>query len=120
MHGKRRKSETEAQVDIRLLRAKQFIADNAHVFLGCEDVANYCYISTKQLSRIFLKYEDVTLLQYIHKEKIREAEGMLKVRENSMQEISEALGFSSVYYFHAFFTKYTGVTPGQYRREICG
>ena len=89
-------------------------------FLCCEDVAGYCYLSVKQLNRIFLKYERITLLTYIHREKLRAAETMLKEGERSVQEISEILGFSSVYYFSAFFTKHIGLTPRQYRKEVCG
>ena len=120
LNERRKRREGDERVDLRLAKAKQFIADNPHVFLGCEDVAGYCYISVKQLSRIFLRYENMTLLAYIHKEKLRAAEAMLKAGDHSVQEISEALGFSSVYYFSAFFTKHTGVTPARYRREISG
>ena len=116
LSDKRCRDRRVIEKDIRLERAKQFIADNMHVFLGCEDVASYCYISAKQLSRIFRRYEGVSLLQYIHREKLRAAEEMLKAGEKSIQEISDALGFSSVYYFHAFFVKNTGITPGQSRK----
>jgi len=115
---KKRSFSEDNKTDIRLLKAKQFIADNMHSFLGCEDVAGYCYISVKQLNRIFLKYENTTLLAYIHAEKIRFAEAYLKEDRLSLKEISDRLGFSSVYYFSAFFTRHTGVAPGEYRKKI--
>lgn len=104
--------------DIRLIKAKQFIEDNSHIFLGCEDIAAYCYLSVKQLNRIFLKHEGVTLLKYLHNSKIALAERLLKQQGYSIQQISEKLGFSSVYYFSRFFLKHTGFTPASYRKSF--
>ena len=103
--------------DMRLFKAKQFIKDNPHVVLGCDDLASYCDISAKQLNRIFLKYERVSLLEYIHMCKVDEAKRRLSESSSSIQEISEDLGFSSVYYFNRFFTKHIGLTPGDYRKK---
>ncbi|MBR3715108.1 MAG: helix-turn-helix transcriptional regulator [Clostridia bacterium] len=105
-------------VDLRLFKAKQFIDDNPHVFLGCEDLAAYCTISSKQLNRIFLKYEGMSLLEYIHKIKAREAEKLLLQEKYSIRDVSENLGFSSVYYFNRFFLKHNGITPGEYRKKV--
>lgn len=117
-HEKKRTVRESGKADIRLIKAKQFIEDNAHTFLGCEDVAGYCYISVKQLNRIFMRYENMTLLAYIHREKIASAEKLLRDDRYSLQEISDLLGFSSVYYFHAFFSRHAGVAPGEYRKNI--
>ena len=104
--------------DIRLIKPKQFIEDNSHIFLGCEDIAAYCYISVKQLNRIFVKHEGVTLLKYLHNSKIALAERLLKEQGIAIQQISEKLGFSSVYYFSRFFFKHTGFTPASYRKSF--
>lgn len=102
--------------DRRLFKAKQFISDNPHVFLGCEDLAVYCGLSSKQLNRIFVKHEGISLLGYIHKNKLEEAERLLVQEKYSLRDVSENLGFSSVYYFNRFFAKHKGVTPGEFRR----
>ena len=103
--------------DARLTKAKHFISDNPNMYFSCEDIASYCYISSKQLNRIFLKYEGVPLLKYIHLQKIAVAEKMLRENALSILDISEALGFSSVYYFNTFFKKHTGLTPASYRKS---
>lgn len=102
--------------DLRLFKAKQFIKDNPNVFIGCEELARYCNISAKQLNRIFLKFENKPLLQYIHAEKIDQAKKMLTESDATVSDISETLGFSSVYYFSRFFTKHIGVSPAEYRK----
>ena len=104
--------------DIRIFKIKRFVKDNPHVFLGCEDMAGYCDVSVKQLNRIFLKHEGLTLLEYIHSEKIRQAKRLLEERNGSVREISDDLGFSSVYYFIRFFSNHVGMTPGEYRENL--
>lgn len=105
--------------DMRLFKAKQFIKDNESIFPSCEELARYCNISVKQLNRIFLKYEEITLLKYIHSEKISQAKTMLSGEKLSLNEVSESLGFSSVYYFCKFFTSHTGISPGAFKKEKC-
>ena len=106
--------------DVRLFKAKQFIKDNPNVFIGCEELARYCNISAKQLNRIFIKYESTPLLQYIHTEKLEQAKKMLTESEATVSDVSETLGFSSVYYFSRFFTKHIGMSPVEYRRSAGG
>lgn len=118
LRERRGKNPGSGAVDTRLLKAKQFISDNQHVFLGCEEIAVYCHLSAKQLNRIFLKFEGISLLKYIHTEKIRSAKELLAQPSISLKDVSDSLGFSSVYYFTGFFTKHTGLTPKAYRNGL--
>ena len=115
---KKKRSVYADSYDMRLVKAKQFIEDNIHLFLSCEDIAAYCYLSVKQLNRIFLKNEGVTLLGYLHAKKTEEAKRLLVDKAYSIKQTSVSLGFSSVYYFTRFFTKHTGMTPGEYKTYI--
>ena len=94
-----------------------FIADNPDRFFTCEEIASYCYLSVKQLNRLFLKYERTSLLSYIHNKKINDAKMLLQKGDLNSVDVSEKLGFSSVYYFNRFFSKHTGKTPGEYRKD---
>ena len=104
--------------DTRLLKAKKFIEDNHHIFLTCDEVARYCNLSTKQLGRLFLEYENTSLMAFIHGQKIEDAKRMVAETNELFDVISEKLGFSSVNYFGKFFAKHTGLTPGDFRRSI--
>ncbi len=103
--------------DMRLFKAKRFIEDNAQLYLGCEDVASYVGISSKQLGRIFLRYEGISLRDYIHKKKAEEAKRMLEETDLPLAMISDGLGFSGVCYFNNFFVKHFGISPGKYRKN---
>ena len=46
-------------VDNRVLMAKEFIQANIRKNLTCKQVADHCYLSGKQMSRLFFRYEGV-------------------------------------------------------------
>jgi len=104
--------------DVRLSDAKQYIKDNLNFNITCNQVAQHCYISVKQLSRIFMKYEGVTLMKYITMAKTEAAEQLLSDSDFSLKEISEKLGFCNEYYFNTFFKKNAGLSPGDYRKAL--
>lgn len=104
--------------DARLSDAKQYINDNIGFNISCTQVAQHCYLSVKQLSRIFVRHEGTTLMKYITKVKTEAAEQLLKDSNISLKEVSEKLGFSNEYYFNTFFKKNSGMSPGDYRKTI--
>lgn len=101
-----------------LALAKQFIDDNIETSPSVLDAANFCYLSTKQLTRVFLRYGNITPGEYIVKQRIARIEKYLSEDELSLKEISEKMAFSSEYYFNSFFRKHAGMPPGAYRKTI--
>ena len=102
--------------DTRLAMAKQFIRDNVQAGFSIRELAAYCYIGEKQLSRIFYKEEKCTVAEYIRAERIKHIKTLLK-SGCSVRQISEMMDFSSEYYLNSFFKKHVGVAPGAYRTE---
>jgi len=96
--------------------AKQYIADNIDRAPEVITVAQYCGMSTKQLSRIFLKAEGVAPGAYILQARVSRIEELLQNAELTLTQISELMHFSSEYYFNSFFKKYSGMPPGAYRK----
>jgi AraC-like DNA-binding protein len=113
-----RAQATYPAYDTRIIKAKKYVEDNPHIFMTCDEVARYCNLSAKQLGRLFLQYEGVSLLAFIHGQKIEDAKKMITETDELLETISEKLGFSSVNYFGKFFTKHTGKTPGDFRRGV--
>lgn len=104
--------------DFRLTLAKQYIQDNIKAALSVSDVADYCHISTKQLTRIFQKFENTTPLKYLQTQRITHIEMLLAEDTLSLKEISEQMNFTNEYYFNTFFTRHAGMTPGAYRKML--
>lgn len=106
-----------AETDSRVSIVKQYINDNIELNLTAADVAAYCYLSTKQLTRIFLTSEGQTPTQYICAQRTKHIEKLL-ASNLSLREISERMNFSSEYHFNFFFKKHAGMPPGTYRKMI--
>lgn len=101
---------------LRIRLAKQFIADNVLQNLSVSDVAVYCHLSTKQLSRLFVSAVGVTPHTFIANERTEVIKRLLEADELSLREISEKTGFNNEYYFNSFFKKHSGITPLCYRK----
>ena len=98
--------------------ARQYVSDNIEFFPSVSDVAEYCHLSTKQLTRIFHKHLLMPPGEYITLERVACIEKMLLDEQYSLKEISEKMSFSSEYYFNAFFKKHWGMPPGSYKKMM--
>ena len=102
--------------DLRLENVKAYISDNIENCITVSDIAAYCYISQKQITRIFLKHEGVTPAQYIAKQRTLRIQALLERDELSLKEISDRMNFQNEYYFNSFVKKHLGMPPGTYRK----
>ena len=107
----------EGDHDGRMFRIKKYIEDNPSTFFTCGEIASFCHLSEKQLSRIFLKYEGKSLLSYIHDQKIELAKKLLSESDETQEAIALSIGFSSVHYFNKFFLRHTSLSPGDFRTK---
>ena len=69
-------------------------------------------------NRIFKKHFDYSIIKYRNRLRINTAKMLLG--EKSIQEITNEMGFSDVYYFSRCFKKFEGVSPAEYRRFTFG
>lgn len=114
---KEKPAQAEAsEEDFRLTLAKQYIQDNVKAALSVSDVANYCHISTKQLTRIFETKEHTTPARYIQNKRVSYIAMLLTQTQLTLKEISDLMNFTNEYYFNTFFRKHAGMTPGAYRK----
>lgn len=111
-------AEPHSEGDERLFLAKQYIRDNVLRPVTLPEVASYCCISSKQLTRIFSRWEGVTVTEYVRKQRCLYIEKLLYDRSLSMREISEMMNFSSEYYFNALFKRHSGMSPGAFRKML--
>lgn len=110
--------EEEDGEDIRVSLAKQYVSDNIQSDITVRELAAYCCVCPKQLSRIFKSREGMTAAEYIRKERYLYIEELLTTSSLSLREISESMNFNNEYYFNSFFKKYSGMSPGNYRKWV--
>lgn len=101
-----------------LALAKQYILEHLEVGPRVEDVADYCYMSRKQLNRIFQWFEGVSVGEYIRSSRTKRIEELLADEKISLKEVSRRMHFSSEYYFNSYFKKNAGMPPGEYRKMM--
>lgn len=104
--------------DLRVETAKVYIKENIERRLTVKEIATACYISSKQLTRLFLKQEGKTPAQYIINQRIEHIQNLLANEELSLKTISERMNFQNEYYFNSFVKKYLGLPPGTYRKMV--
>ncbi len=69
------------------------------------------------LSRLFKQQMGLSIDQYIRNMRIDRAKFLMTTTQESIQDISDQLGFSNRNYFTQVFTQVTGMSPAAYRKE---
>lgn len=96
--------------------AKRYIRDNLSGSLGLAEVSAYLNISERHLSRIFKEELGQSLVDYVTRERMLTAEGLLKTTLGSVKEIADRTGYQSVHYFTRVFSDRYGIPPAEYRK----
>lgn len=96
-------------------QCKDYVTANYHKSFSIKDMAQAVGLNESYLCRIFKKSEGITLGEYIQQERIKIAKKMLKYNDTSIAEIADFLGYHSQSYFGKQFSKWTGMSPSQYR-----
>jgi AraC-like DNA-binding protein len=83
-----------------------------------QDVCRQAGISERTLRRRFLAATGITWREYLLHSRLLRAIGLLSEPGPSVLDIAVAVGFDSVSAFTRAFKRYSGETPGAYRRRI--
>lgn len=98
-------------------QVKNYIYKHLHSELKISNISEYVGVNKDYLSYLFHKCEGITIQNYIKREKIHQAQYMLKYSDCGISEIANYLAFSSQSYFGACFKEMVGMTPLQYRNK---
>ncbi len=81
--------------------------------ISVDELADNLKISLSQVKRLFAKYSDIGVHEYLIALKIIKAKKLLR-QNTSVTETAERVGFATQAYFSAAFKKITGVSPKAY------
>lgn len=74
-------------------------------------------LSYQQLSKLFSKYENISLEKFIINNKIERIKELIDSDEFTLSEISYMMDYSSVQYLSSQFKKETGITVSDYKKS---
>ncbi|WP_420813330.1 helix-turn-helix domain-containing protein [Neptunomonas concharum] len=83
-----------------------------------DEVANYACMSKYHFCRVFSEVYGESPYHYISKMRIEQAKRLLVTSKLSINDICEAVGYTSVGSFSFLFRKKTGMSPTQYRSKL--
>jgi YesN/AraC family two-component response regulator len=99
----------------KILPALEYVNRNYNEEISLESVSVMLGFGPSYFCRIFKTATGATFTEYLNFVRICKAEKMLARTNNSILEISETVGFSSVSYFNRVFKKYRNCSPRGYR-----
>lgn len=100
-----------------IISAIEYIDSNLDKRLTLDQVSSKVYLSDYYFSKLFKRETGLSFSVYLNARKIQKAMILLKDSDKSVNDISEALGFTRLSYFSQTFKKYTGYAPTKYRIE---
>lgn len=103
--------------NLTITKAMHYIHDNRLEKLDANNIASAINISSSYLCSEFKKNTGISIVDYIHKEKIEVAKKLLLFSKYSLSEIAAYLSFSSQSYFQSIFKKREGITPTEFRNK---
>lgn len=96
----------------------QYIKSNYNQVLTVKGLAQFVAMDEKYLSGLFKKKTGESLIDYVHRLRIRKAEYYLRTTDLTVSEIGTMTGFSNENYFIKIFRRWSNQTPSQYRKSL--
>ena len=95
-----------------------FVNNNVYKQFTVEDLCTKFSISRSSLQNLFKSNIHITPKQYISNVKLNQAKIMIHEHNQTISEISDILGFTSIHYFSRKFKLQYGISPTDYAKSI--
>jgi len=97
-------------------RSIEYIHANLAGAIRLKDIASAVGMSMFHLSRTFRASTGVTLHRYLTRARVERVKALLLESDQSLAVIADATGFSDQSHMSKAFKRFTGTTPGLFRR----
>jgi two-component system response regulator YesN len=94
-----------------------YIHRNLRENITLKSMAKLVNIDENYLSALFPKKTGETLINYVQKSRVEKAKKLLLETDLSLTDIYEQVGFVNENYFFRIFKRWTGETPGKFRKR---
>ena len=97
--------------------AKDYVEAHSDEKFSLQAVADALFVNGSYLLRVFKANTGHTLLWYHNHIRCERAKELLCLRDRSISQVGEQVGFVSSAHFSHVFRKMTGLTPTEYRQS---
>src|SRR6202158_2345573 len=104
----------------RLRRIRDLVHARLEDELGLDDMAQSVGLSTAHFARMFRKSTGETPHQFVLRQRLERAKGMLRAPDARILDVAVACGFKTQQHFAQVFRAVCGVTPTGYRQDFLG
>lgn len=94
----------------------RYINANLDINLNLDLLAAQIHMSPSYLSRYFKQMTGKNISEYITEQRIKKAQDLLLSTTHSITDVCFLCGYSSIANFRKYFSKYTGLSPREYRK----
>jgi two-component system response regulator YesN len=94
----------------------RYVHDHYDQVITLESMAKYVAMDMYYLSGLFKKKTQESFIHFLQKVRVEKAKTYLSETKWSLSEIAEKVGFVQDNYLTKIFKRWTGLTPGEYRK----
>ena len=102
-------------IDSRVLQAHRYIEQHINKKLSNPELADLVNMAPNSFARLFKLEMNITLHKFIQNRKIAKACELFENANETIDSISDKLGFSDRFHFSKTFKSVTGISPATYR-----
>jgi AraC-like DNA-binding protein len=96
----------------------KYIIENYNRDISLTELANVVYVNPYHLAHTFKDETGISPIQYLITHRIEVARNMLLNTNLPIREIASNVGYPNANYFNLIFKKFTGYTPGKFRKKF--
>lgn len=111
-----RKEEAKRHIPETVSKACCLIEKAFPEMISLDNLAQELGYSKNQMIRMFRESLGITPAQYVIQKKMEYAKGMLLYTDFRVSEVAYQAGYIDLAYFSKTFKKFTGYSPGEYRK----
>ena len=112
------KHQSGSDIMNEIERAAHYFNENYNKNISVEQYAEEHIMSKNWFINCFKRIMKVTPMNYIIQLRISAAKNLLESSNKNITEIAESVGYDNPLYFSRLFSKYTGISPKEYRNKI--
>lgn len=117
-HVKREPHISVDSDELRIRRIAVFISQYYDQPLTLLQVSRMCGMSQTTFSVKFKEYMGHTFIEYRNDLRIKAAQDKLAETTDKISQVAQEVGYDDLSFFNQQFKAFTGVPPGQYRKQI--